>query len=397
MVENEKVSVIMSCYNCSKTLEKAIDSILAQTYTNWVMICCDDGSKDNTLNILKEYQRRYPDKFVIIKNERNKKLPYSLNHCLKYVKTELIARMDADDWSMPERFEKQVTFLCEHPEYDLVGTGVQVFADNEILTTIIQPLVPVPEDMLHCNCFSHATIMTYKRVYDALGGYTFDADVERCEDLDLWSRFFEAGFHGYNLPDGLYTILEDDAKEPVLDMKNNDGVRLIAIGTLKKSKGYMRLLRIIKRLKDEGYKIHLYVLGIGPLKNEMQEYIWDNEFENIVTLLGYKVNPYKYIKNCDLFVCASFAEGFSTAVTEALIVGTPVCTVDVSGMKELLGENNEYGIITENNEEALFREIRQLLCDDKLLAYYREKAKIRGNMFETQKTVKAVENFLINL
>lgn len=188
-----------------------------------------------------------------------------------------------------------------------------------------------------------------------------------------------------------------DAKEPVLDMKNNDGVRLIAIGTLKKSKGYMRLLRIIKRLKDEGYKIHLYVLGIGPLKNEMQEYIWDNEFENIVTLLGYKVNPYKYIKNCDLFVCASFAEGFSTAVTEALIVGTPVCTVDVSGMKELLGENNEYGIITENNEEALFREIRQLLCDDKLLAYYREKAKIRGNMFETQKTVKAVENFLINL
>lgn len=165
MVENEKVSVIMSCYNCSKTLEKAIDSILAQTYTNWVMICCDDASKDNTLNILKEYQRRYPDKFVIIKNERNKKLPYSLNHCLKYVKTELIARMDADDWSMPERFEKQVTFLCEHPEYDLVGTGVQVFADNEILTTIIQPLVPVPEDMLHCNCFSHATIMTYKRVY----------------------------------------------------------------------------------------------------------------------------------------------------------------------------------------------------------------------------------------
>lgn len=237
MVENEKVSVIMSCYNCSKTLEKAIDSILAQTYTNWVMICCDDASKDNTLNILKEYQRRYPDKFVIIKNERNKKLPYSLNHCLKYVKTELIARMDADDWSMPERFEKQVTFLCEHPEYDLVGTGVQVFADNEILTTIIQPLVPVPEDMLHCNCFSHATIMTYKRVYDALGGYTFDADVERCEDLDLWSRFFEVGFHGYNLPDGLYTILEDDSAVRRRNLRN----RLNTARTLNKAFKRMNL------------------------------------------------------------------------------------------------------------------------------------------------------------
>ena len=82
---NEKISVIMSCYNCSSTLKKAVDSIMAQTYTNWVMICCDDGSRDNTLNILKEYQMRYPDKFIIIQNEGNKKLPYSLNHCLEYV------------------------------------------------------------------------------------------------------------------------------------------------------------------------------------------------------------------------------------------------------------------------------------------------------------------------
>ena len=65
----------------------------------------------------------------------------------------------------------------------------------------------------------------------------------------------------------------------------------------------------------------------------MQEYIWDNEFENIVTLLGYKVNPYKYIKNCDLFVCASFAEGFSTAVTEALICLLYTSVWWVTGMR----------------------------------------------------------------
>lgn len=75
MVENEKVSVIMSCYNCSKTLEKAIDSILAQTYTNWVMICCDDGSKDNTLNMIfsffvkkeMELQRKRFENFLLLK------------------------------------------------------------------------------------------------------------------------------------------------------------------------------------------------------------------------------------------------------------------------------------------------------------------------------------------
>lgn len=217
---DEKVSIIMACYNCSKTLNKAIDSILAQTYTNWVMICCNDGSKDNTLNILHNYQLQYPDKFVILQNDRNRKLPYSLNHCLEHVKTELVARMDADDWSMPDRLEKQVSFLQEHPEFDLVGTGIRVSTGKTILTTIIQPMVPVPEDMLHCNCFSHATIMTYKRVYDALNGYSLDPSVERCEDLDLWSRFFAVGFHGYNLSDELYVILEDENAVRRRDLKN---------------------------------------------------------------------------------------------------------------------------------------------------------------------------------
>lgn len=237
MSGNGKISVIMSCYNCSDTLRKAVDSIVAQTYTNWVMICCDDGSKDDTLNILKEYQIRYPDKFVIIQNEGNKKLPYSLNHCLEYVNTELVARMDADDWSLPDRFEKQVAFLQEHSEYDLVGTGIQVSTGDEILTTIIQPTIPEPKDMLHCNCFSHATIMTYKRVYDMLEGYSLDPSVERCEDLDLWSRFFVAGFHGYNLPDELYVILEDENAVHRRDLRN----RLNTARTLSKAFKRMNL------------------------------------------------------------------------------------------------------------------------------------------------------------
>ena len=78
--------------------------------------------------------------------------------------------------------------------------------------------------------------------------------------------------------------------------------------------------------------------------------------ESTVTLLGYQTNPYKYVAGCDLFVCSSYAEGFSTAATEALIVGTTVCTVEVSGMKEMLGENNEYGIVTENSEEGCTKE-----------------------------------------
>lgn len=200
----------MACYNCESTLRAAIDSILAQTYTEWVMICCDDGSSDGTLEILNEYKEKHPCRFVILENGINKKLPYSLNHCLKYVDTELVARMDADDVSSPDRFEIQARYLADHPECDLVGTGIAVSDGTTTKAVMIMPSNPLPKDMLHCSCFNHATIMTYKRVYDELEGYSLESRAERCEDIDLWSRFMMKGFVGHNIPDPLYTVIEDD-------------------------------------------------------------------------------------------------------------------------------------------------------------------------------------------
>lgn len=187
------------------------------------------------------------------------------------------------------------------------------------------------------------------------------------------------------------------ANDAAPELMDDGKIRLMAVGTLKESKGYMRLLSIIKRLRDERYPVHLYILGIGPLRQEMERYIQANDLQEAVTLLGYQTNPYKYGSKCDLFVCASFAEGFSTAATEALIVGTPVCTVEVSGMKEMLGEHNEWGVVTENSEEALYQGIRDLLDHPDKLAHYKEKAIERGKMFSTENTVRAVEEMLLKL
>lgn len=200
----------------------------------------------------------------------------------------------------------------------------------------------------------------------------------------------------------LYNTVESEAiltasKETVDDMNDDAEIRLVAVGTLKPSKGYDRLLRIVKRLNDEKYSIHLYVLGTGLLQQELEKYITENDLERTISLLGYQTNPYKYVAKCDLLVCASHAEGFSTAATEALIVGTPVCTVDVSGMKELLGENNEYGVVTLNDEEALYKDIKKLLDDRECLKDYKNKALERGKMFKTHNTVKAVEDMLLEL
>ena len=200
----------------------------------------------------------------------------------------------------------------------------------------------------------------------------------------------------------LYNTVESEkilkkASEATDELLEDGNFRLIAVGTLKQSKGYMRLMSIIKRLCDEQYPVHLYILGVGPLQQEIEDFIIQNELERAVTLLGYQINPYKYVSKCDMLICASFAEGFSTAATEALIVGTPVCTVEVSGMKEMLGEHNEYGVVTENNEEALFQEIKRLLDDKDLLNHYRHQARIRGDFFRTEETVRAVEELLLDL
>lgn len=200
----------------------------------------------------------------------------------------------------------------------------------------------------------------------------------------------------------LYNTVESDkilslSREDAPELKDDGAIRLAAVGTLKASKGYDRMLRIQKRLRSEGYNTHFYALGIGPQQKELEAYVSANGLTDCVTFLGYQTNPYKYVAKCDLFVCASHAEGFSTAATEALIVGTPVCTVEVSGMKEMLGKNNEWGVVTDNDEDALYQGLKRLLDDPALLAHYKEKAAQRGKTFSTENTVRAVEEMLEGL
>ena len=199
----------------------------------------------------------------------------------------------------------------------------------------------------------------------------------------------------------LYNTMEtaailDNARTDAEEIRT-DVFTLVAVGTLKEVKGYDRLLRVIARLHNEQYPVHLYFLGTGPMQTALEQQIADQALQETVTFLGYQTNPYRFVSKCDMLVCSSYSEGFSTAVTEALIVGTPVCTVEVSGMKELLGEHNEYGLVADNTEEALYQGIRKLLDDPTLLAYYKEQVAKRGTDFDTAKTVQAVEEMLASL
>ena len=192
-------------------------------------------------------------------------------------------------------------------------------------------------------------------------------------------------------------VILEKSKESVPELEVDEYFKLIAVGSLKESKGYKRLLKIIFKLKQENKKVRLYILGIGPQEKELKDYVEKNGLKDRVIFLGYQTNPYKYVVRSDLFVCASYAEGFSTAATEALIVGTPVCTVEVSGMKEMLGQQNEYGIVTLNDDKDFYKGIKLLVEDKELLEYYKKQSFIRGAQFSTEETVKAVEDMFMSL
>ncbi len=210
MSQKGLVSVLMGIYNCENTLAQAIESILAQTYDRWELILCDDASTDGTLTIAEDYAVRYPDKIILLRNDVRSYLAFSLNRCLENASGEFVARMDGDDCSLPTRFEKQVAFLNEHEEIDIVGTAMQRFDDDGRLGKVVRsPERPDHFTPHKTNVFQHATVMGRKVVFEALGGYTVLPRTIRGQDKDLWFRFLKAGYQGANLSDVLYRVREN--------------------------------------------------------------------------------------------------------------------------------------------------------------------------------------------
>ena len=204
-----KVSIIMGIYNCSATLSQAIESIIDQTFTEWKLIMCDDGSIDDTVIVAQNYADKYPDKIILIKNEKNMGLNYTLNHCLKYVDTEYVARMDGDDISLPQRLEKEYSFLESHPEYAIVSTPMIYFDENGDFKTGTNEGEPNVASFVRGTPFCHAPCMVRREAYTAVSGYAVSDKRLRVEDWDLWVRMYAKGYKGYVLGEPLYKMRDD--------------------------------------------------------------------------------------------------------------------------------------------------------------------------------------------
>lgn len=177
----------------------------------------------------------------------------------------------------------------------------------------------------------------------------------------------------------------------ILIIKNT--IRFITIGRLVKQKGYDRLLRVVKKLINEGYEFSLNILGEGEEKDDLSNFVTRENLCKYVKFLGYKSNPYPYILYSDIFICSSRTEGYSTVVCESIILNVPIVSTDCSGAKEIL-DGSKCGIIVENSETGLYYGLKKVLDSPKLIKLMQEETKQISKKFNIDNAMHEIEGII---
>lgn len=271
-----KITVLMPVYNGGRYLAEAIESIIIQTFTNFEFLIIDDGSADNTAAIIKSYK---DPRIRLIKNSQNKGVVFSLNKGIKQARGKYIARMDADDVSLPERFKIQTGFLDKNPEYGLVGSCFYILDANRV-RLYIAPTLFDDEDIklqLHFqNPLAHGSVMIRKTLIEK---ECYNSTAKHFEDYDLWARLAKKTKIA-NLPHPLYCW-----------MVNPKGVTSLNSQQLTQQ---VRLFR-----KDLNTQLNLPKLNITKIKRYLKDgwtEVGNGDIESLITS-GYQVflNKYAYL------------------------------------------------------------------------------------------------------
>lgn len=201
--QNPQLSVILPVYNAGNYLSACLDSIVSQTYSNFEVIAIDDGSTDNSVELLREFAHTYPN-IKIARNKENRGIGYTVNKALSKAKGQFIARMDADDAMLPERLEKQIKYLQQNPETVLVG-GQCLVIDEDGNTTGTKQNPQAHSDiykkMFTTMSVQNPTVMINTALVPKKA-LVHDNSLHPVDDLDLLFRLFNYGKFS-NLPDAV--------------------------------------------------------------------------------------------------------------------------------------------------------------------------------------------------
>lgn len=168
---------------------------------------------------------------------------------------------------------------------------------------------------------------------------------------------------------------------------------IISVGRLEKVKGFDILIPIVCDARNKGIDVHLWIVGEGSERQNLQSLVKNMGIERSVTFTGFLTNPYSLMSQMDLFVCSSRAEGFSLVILEAMILGLPIVTTNCAGPYELVGDS-EYGLLVENID-GIYRGIMSLFDNVNLRKYYHHKSFDRAECFDLKKMIEDIEKVLV--
>lgn len=202
------ISVIMSVKNGESCILRSVASIQKQTFSDWEMIICDDGSTDGTFRIISEIAEK-DNRIKILRNEKSQGLAFSLNRCIDVARSNILARQDADDWSDVKRFELQYPFVVSHPEYTIIGTSWYNVLENGDINPIEVMEEPSALDQVKSGCYLHPSWMMRKDELAKVGFYSVNKYTMRSQDYHLVMKVLGAGMKMYNMSDKLYYYTVD--------------------------------------------------------------------------------------------------------------------------------------------------------------------------------------------
>ncbi len=226
-----------------------------------------------------------------------------------------------------------------------------------------------------------------KKAYAGIGKLICVSDKGKDELARVFGRV--NGVYVVNNPNDTKLIRKRSAEYSV--DKNGVFTFVTVARICDRQKGLFRLLDVCRQLNDEGLKYSLWIVGDGEdyenVKNRVDELGLTN-----VKLFGRQGNPYVYIKSADVYLCSSYYEGFSMVMMEAVILGTPMISTDVSGAREMLGDS-EYGIVVDNSAEGLRDGMKKLITDKSLYAHYLKKADERKDFLSEDRIMDKLEGY----
>lgn len=291
LAQKPLISVILPVYNANGYLPLALDSILNQTYHHFELIAIDDGSTDNSLAILKNYAKK--DKRIkVIQNKRNLNIANSLNKAIKLAKGQYIARMDADDISLPQRFQKQINFLLKHPEVVILGGQVRTMdVQSKSLGHKLFPILDrdIRESLYTSNPIQHPTAIINKFLLPKNFSW-YNPALPPAEDYDLFFRLGQFGkYHNLN-----HFVLKyrqylgsSTFKNPIKTFSATQKVRKLAVTKYNykpspKAKliNFIQIISVAILPDSLIYPLYVLVRGIESPVQIIVNYIANNKYLN---------------------------------------------------------------------------------------------------------------------